>query len=69
MTIDSEQLTVVVSLRDELNLFIYFRRKFLNCQLSIVNCQLIFPLTSSFMNVSYSVVTSFTVPAMSLKTP
>ena len=40
LTIDNEQLTIMVSLRDELKLFLnYFRRKFLNCQLSIVNCQ------------------------------
>ena len=38
LTIDNEQLTIMVSLRDELKLFLnYFRRKFLNCQLSIVN--------------------------------
>ena len=40
LTIDNEQLTIMVSLRDELKLFLnYFRRKFLNCQLSTVNCQ------------------------------
>ena len=38
LTIDNEQLTIMVSLRDELKLFLnYFRRKFLNCQLSIAN--------------------------------
>ena len=30
-------MTIMVSLRDELKLFLNFRRKFLNCQLSIVN--------------------------------
>ena len=40
LTIDNEQLSIMVSLRDELKLFLnYFRRKFLNCQLSTVNCQ------------------------------
>ena len=42
VTVDSVQLTVMVSLRDGLkNILIHFRRKFPNCQLSIVNCQLI----------------------------
>ena len=35
MTVDSVQLTVMVSLRDGLkNILIHFRRKFPNCQLS-----------------------------------
>ena len=42
MTIDNEQLTIIVSLRDEFEIIflICFRRKLLNCQLSTVNCQL-----------------------------
>ena len=49
LTIDNEQLTIMVSLRDELKLFLnYFRRKFLNCQLSTVNCQLSIRQPSTF---------------------
>ena len=39
LTIDNEQLTIMVSLRDKSKLFILFERNALivNCQLSIVN--------------------------------
>ena len=49
--IDNEQLTIIVSLTGQFENF-YFRRKFLNCQLSIVNCQLS-PAGFEYAHVSF----------------
>ena len=58
LTIDNEQLTIMVSLRDELKLFLnYFRRKFLNCQLSIrqppIYLFVNYPLICQHRNAAY----------------
>ena len=35
LTIDNEQLTIIVSLRDKFENFNHFRKKYRNCQLSM----------------------------------
>ena len=52
LTIDNEQLTIMVSLRDEYQIISEGNTLIVNCQLSIVNCQFTHSALNKILSVS-----------------